>query len=63
MTETCIVTNSYWCDSEEASTWEWSLHEEAGTPGWVFINQCPYLTNDYRNDTNWPIWICRTLLA
>lgn len=51
VTETGVVTNSYWCDSRWHSfNVEWSLREEDGTPGWVFINQCPYLTNDYGND-------------
>lgn len=46
-----IVTNGYWRDNH----WhdfkvEWTLREEDGTPGWVFVNQCPYLTNDYSHD-------------
>ncbi len=33
-----------WLDFRE----RWSARE--GTPGWVVLNQCPYLTNDYPQD-------------
>ncbi|MCQ3978723.1 MAG: hypothetical protein DPW09_35320 [Anaerolineae bacterium] len=51
VTETGIVTQGYW----RAGGWHefeahWLPLEDAGTPGWVFINQCPYLTNDYSHD-------------
>lgn len=51
VTEADIATHGYW----RAGGWHdfeayWPPREEAGTPGWVFINQCPYLTNDYGSD-------------
>lgn len=47
-----IVTDGYW----QAGQWHpfqkrWLPQETHGTPGWVLINQCPYLTHDYPNDS------------
>ena len=46
-----LVTDAYW----GSGGWQdfnvcWLPQEESGTPGWVLVNQCPYLTNDYPND-------------
>lgn len=48
---TDILTDGYW----QSGQWQpfqmrCPPQEEAGTPGWVLINQCPYLTNSYQDD-------------
>ena len=50
-TATDSVTNGYWQNGHwHTFQIHWPLQEEICTPGWVFINQCPYLTNDYPLD-------------
>ena len=49
--ETDIVTDGYW----QNGNWHpfnrnWSVDENSGTPGWVLVNQCPYITDSYRDD-------------
>ncbi|MCB0208108.1 MAG: GAF domain-containing sensor histidine kinase [Anaerolineae bacterium] len=49
--ETEIVTDGYW----QNGRWHpfhrhWSVDEMSGTPGWVLVNQCPYITDIYRDD-------------
>ena len=46
-----IWTDGYWHDgSWHPLQMQWSPREEDCPPGWVLINQCPYLTNDYGAD-------------
>ncbi|MCB0155570.1 MAG: GAF domain-containing sensor histidine kinase [Anaerolineae bacterium] len=47
-----IGSDGYWGQNQ----WHdfqanWSPREEESTPGWVRVNQCPYLTNDYQADS------------
>ncbi|MCB0168343.1 MAG: GAF domain-containing protein [Anaerolineae bacterium] len=47
-----IVTEGYWQNGRwRPLDLRWPPLETACTPGWVLVNQCPYITDSYRDDT------------
>ncbi len=47
-----LVSDGYWHQGQwQSFEQHWPPDEELCTPGWVLINQCPYLTNAYEQDT------------
>ncbi|MCB0175541.1 MAG: GAF domain-containing sensor histidine kinase [Anaerolineae bacterium] len=47
-----IVTDGYWQNGRwRPLDLHWPPLETACTPGWVLVNQCPYITDSYRDDT------------